>query len=97
MKKGYLTLLVLLMFAMVVAYFVTLQQSDQPTPEQHVLEEYGKQLASSTPNRVITLFAVVQISLSRFMVYYASMQRRYPLWLVYGSPICRPAPRSSWI
>ena len=41
MKKGYLTLLVLLMFAMVVAYFVSLQQSDQPTPEQHVLEEYG--------------------------------------------------------
>jgi hypothetical protein len=60
MKKGDLTLLALLMFAMVVAYFVSLQQLDQPTPEQHVLEEYGKQLASSTPNHVLTLFAVVQ-------------------------------------
>ena len=31
------------------------------------------------------------------MVYWASHERRHPVWPVYGSPMCRPAPPSSWI
>ena len=38
-----------------------------------------------------------QLSLSRFMVYCASHERRHHIWPVYGSPMCRLAPRSSWI
>jgi DNA polymerase V len=39
----------------------------------------------------------VHLSLSRFMIYCASHERRHPRWLVYGSLICSLAPRSSWI
>jgi integrase/recombinase XerD len=38
-----------------------------------------------------------QLSLSRFMVYCASHNRRHHPWLIYGSLTCRIAPRSSWI
>jgi hypothetical protein len=39
----------------------------------------------------------VYLSLSRFMVYCASYNRRHPPWRIYSSPTCRPAPQSSWI
>jgi hypothetical protein len=39
----------------------------------------------------------VDLSLSRFMVYCASHNRRHHPWLIYGSLTCRIAPRSSWI
>jgi hypothetical protein len=38
-----------------------------------------------------------QLSLSRFMVYDASHERRPHRWPVYGSPTCRPAQQRSWI
>jgi len=38
-----------------------------------------------------------ELSLSRFMVYCASNERRHHVWPVYGSPTCRLAPQSSWI
>jgi len=40
---------------------------------------------------------VIQLRLSRFMIYCASHERRHPLWPVYGSPICSPARQSSSI
>jgi acyl carrier protein len=44
-----------------------------------------------------TITAIARLSLSRFMIYCASHERRPPLWLVYGAPMCSPAPQSSWI
>jgi hypothetical protein len=39
----------------------------------------------------------IHLSLSRFTIYCASHERRRPLWLDYGSPMCSPAPPSSSI
>jgi hypothetical protein len=41
--------------------------------------------------------ALEDLSLSRFMVYCASHERRHHVWPVSGSAMCRPAPPSSWI
>src|SRR2546426_832409 len=38
-----------------------------------------------------------QLSLSRFMVYCASPNRRHYSWRISSSPTCRIAPQSSWI
>jgi hypothetical protein len=37
-----------------------------------------------------------QLSLSRFMVYCASDERRHHVWPLYDSPMRSPARRSSW-
>jgi transposase len=39
----------------------------------------------------------LHLSLSRFMIYCASHERRRHVWPVYGLPMCSPAPQSSWI
>ena len=39
----------------------------------------------------------VLLRLSRFMVYWATLDRRHHLWPMYSSPLYSPARRSSWI
>jgi len=43
------------------------------------------------------LTVLSQLSLSRFVVYCTSNNRRYPLWPVCGLSMCSLVPRSSWI
>src|SRR4029077_4141387 len=69
----------------------------------HLAEDYrrrrgsGYGAADAKEERYARLLAerLKRLSLSRFMVYCASHNRRHPPWRMYSAPPCRIAPQNS--